>query len=147
MTPGPRLVCSKSALRPRPAAISPCRRIDLHLRFWPLTPKATRSQSRFSECCEATRGCGLETYRAEPFKTEDGETILMHYTGLVEQTEAFKKAAEANKPTGWEDQYMRLMIRFDAGAEQYRWLTQSLFIAKGRLVGTGQIEYAVSRVT
>lgn len=71
----------------------------------------------------------------------------MHYTGLVEQNEAFKKAAEANQPTAWGDQYMRLMIRFDTGAENYRWLNQSLFIARGRLLGTGQIEYAVSRVT
>lgn len=82
-----------------------------------------------------------------PFTTEDGETILMHYTGLVQQTDAFKKAAQVNQPTQWDDQYMRLVIKFDAGAERYRWLNQSLFIAKGRLVGTGQIEYAVSRVT
>lgn len=82
-----------------------------------------------------------------PFTTDDGETILMHYTGLVQQTEVFKQAAEANRPTQWDDQYMRLMITFDAGAERYRWLNQSLFVAKGRLVGTGQIEYAVSRVT
>ena len=34
-----------------------------------------------------------------PFQTDDGETILMHYTGLVQQTKTFKQAAEANKPT------------------------------------------------
>lgn len=82
-----------------------------------------------------------------PFSTDDGETILMHYTGLVQQTETFKKAAEANQPTQFGDQYMRLMMSFDAGAERYRWLNQSLFVAKGRLLGTGQIEYAVSRIT
>jgi hypothetical protein len=38
---------------------------------------------------------------------------------------------------------MRLIIRFDAGVERYRWLNQSLFLAKGRLLGTGYIEYAV----
>lgn len=42
---------------------------------------------------------------------------------------------------------MRLVLRFEAGAERYKWLNQSLFVAKGRLVGTGQIEYAVMRVT
>ena len=57
-----------------------------------------------------------------PFQTDDGETILMHYTGLVQQTDIFKQAAEANKPTEWSDQYMRLTMRFDAGAERYRWL-------------------------
>jgi len=29
---------------------------------------------------------------------------------------------------------MRLTIRFDAGAERYRWLNTSLFIAKGLCV-------------
>jgi hypothetical protein len=82
-----------------------------------------------------------------PFVTDDGETVLMQYTGLVQQTDAFKKAAETNKPTQWEEQYMRLMLRFEAGAERYRWLNTSLFVAKGRLIGTGQIEYAVMRVT
>jgi hypothetical protein len=82
-----------------------------------------------------------------PFQTNDGETVLMHYTGLVQQTDTFKHAAEANQPTEWRDQYMRLTMRFDTGAEQYRWLNTSLFVAKGRLLGTGNIEYAVYRVT
>ena len=82
-----------------------------------------------------------------PFETDDGETILMHYTGLVQQTDTFKQAAEANQPTEWGDQYMRLTMRFDAGAEQYRWLNTSLFVAKGRLLGTGRIEYSVYRIT
>jgi Protein of unknown function (DUF3237) len=50
-----------------------------------------------------------------PFRTDDGETILMNYTGLVQQTATFKQAEEANKPTDWGDQYMRLTMRFDAG--------------------------------
>ena len=82
-----------------------------------------------------------------PFQTDDGETILMHYTGLVQQTDTFKRAAESNRPTEWNDQYMRLIMRFDAGAERYRWLNTSLFVAKGRLLGTGSIEYAVYRIT
>jgi hypothetical protein len=80
------------------------------------------------------------------FITDDEAVILLHYTGLVQQTEKFKQAAEANRPTGWEDQYMRLAMRFDASAERYRWLNQSLFIATGRLEGTGSIEYAVFRL-
>jgi hypothetical protein len=82
-----------------------------------------------------------------PFQTDDDETVLMHYTGLVQQTDAFKQAAESNRPTEWSDQYMRLTMRFDAGAERYRWLNTSLFVAKGRLLGTGRIEYAVYRIT
>jgi hypothetical protein len=80
------------------------------------------------------------------FLTDDGAVVFMHYTGLVQQTDAFKEAAAANRPTDWADQYMRLSIRFDTGAEEYRWLNQSLFVAAGRLLGTGSIEYAVYRV-
>jgi hypothetical protein len=39
------------------------------------------------------------------------------------------------------------MMTLGAGAERYRWLNTSLFVAKGRLLGTGHIEYAVYRVT
>jgi Protein of unknown function (DUF3237) len=81
-----------------------------------------------------------------PFVTEDGAAILMHYRGLVQQTDTFKEAAKADRPTNWDDQYMRLMIHFDAGAERYHWLNTSLFVAKGRLLGTRHIEYAVARV-
>jgi hypothetical protein len=70
----------------------------------------------------------------------------MHYTGLVQQTDAFKRAAETDQPTDWLDQYMRLAIQFDTGAGRYAWLTHSLFVAAGRLLGTGKIEYAVHRV-
>jgi Protein of unknown function (DUF3237) len=41
---------------------------------------------------------------------------------------------------------MRLAMRFEIGAERYRWLTTSLFITKGRLIGTGSVECEVFRV-
>jgi hypothetical protein len=82
-----------------------------------------------------------------PFLTDDGETVLLHYTGLVEQTPAFLAAAEADRPTQWTEQYMRMMMRFDAGAPRYAWLNTSLFVAQGRLLGRGRIEYAVYRLT
>ncbi len=81
------------------------------------------------------------------FETNDGAIVLMHYWGLVEQTASFKRAAQADHETQWNDQYMRLAIRFDTGAEQYRWLNTNLFVAAGRLIGTGRIEYAVCRLT
>ena len=37
-------------------------------------------------------------------QTDDGEMILMHYTGLVERTEAFIAAADQDRPSGWDDQ-------------------------------------------
>ena len=41
---------------------------------------------------------------------------------------------------------MRLVMQFDIGAERYRWLTTSLFIARGRLFRTGSVECEVFRV-
>ena len=90
-------------------------------------------------------GFGGLTFHAQ-FVTDDGAVILMHYTGLVEQTEHFESAAGANEPTNWADQYMRLAIRFETGAKQYAWMNTNLFIAAGRLEGTGRIEYAVYRI-
>jgi hypothetical protein len=81
-----------------------------------------------------------------PFITDDGALVLMSYTGLVEQTDAFQQAASSNNSTGFEDQYMRLALTFDTGAEPYSWLTRSLYVAQGRLLGTGAIEYQVHRV-
>jgi len=77
------------------------------------------------------------------FLTDDAAVILMHYTGLVQQTERFAAAADADQPTDWADQYMRLAVRFETGAQQYLWLKTNLYIAKGRLLGTGHIEYEV----
>jgi hypothetical protein len=81
-----------------------------------------------------------------PLVTEDGETILCHYTGLVEQTKQFLTAAEGDRPTDWDDQYMRLVMHFDAGTERYRWLNTNIFIARGRLLGANHIEYEAFRV-
>jgi len=83
-----------------------------------------------------------------PFQTDDDETILMHYTGLVQQTETFKQAAEANKPTDWNDQYMRLTMRFDAGAERYRWLNTSIAVRRqGAVAGDRQHRICGIRIT
>jgi hypothetical protein len=81
------------------------------------------------------------------FRTDDGEALLVRCTGLIEQTPAFLKANKENGATRWEDQYLRLMMRFDAGAERYRWLNTSLFVGKGRLFRTGSVECEVFRVT
>jgi Protein of unknown function (DUF3237) len=79
--------------------------------------------------------------------TADRCLVLLHYTGLVERTAAFAHAAEAGTETKWADQYMRMAMSFDTGAEKYAWLNESLFIAEGRLAGRMEIEYAIYRVT
>ena len=40
----------------------------------------------------------------------------------------------------------RLSIRFETAAPQYAWLNTSLFVGRGRLLGTGHIEYQIFRV-
>jgi hypothetical protein len=78
--------------------------------------------------------------------TDDGAVILLNYTGLVERTTTFNNAAEVGEATGWEDQYMRMFMTFDTGAERYAWLNQHLFLARGRLAGPAEIEYEIYRV-
>ena len=56
------------------------------------------------------------------FRTDDGEALLVRCSGLIEQTPAFMTANNENRATGWDDQYMRLAMQFDTGAERYRWL-------------------------
>lgn len=80
------------------------------------------------------------------FITDDGAAILLHYTGLVERTDVFNKAAESGGATRWEDQYMRMSMTFDTGAVPYCWLNEHLFVAEGRLAGPSEIEYAIYRV-
>jgi hypothetical protein len=40
-----------------------------------------------------------------------------------------------------------MALTFSTEAERYAWLTQSLFVARGRILGTGRVEYEVFRVT
>jgi Protein of unknown function (DUF3237) len=80
------------------------------------------------------------------FVTQDGAPIFLHYTGLVERTVAFNRAADSGGSTGWDDQYMRMFMTFDTGAERYAWLNQHLFLARGRLAGPAEIEYEIYRV-
>jgi len=41
---------------------------------------------------------------------------------------------------------MRLNVRLETAAARYAWLNTSLFVARGRLLGTGHIEYQIFRV-
>jgi hypothetical protein len=78
--------------------------------------------------------------------TDDHEIVLLEYTGIVESTPAFVDAAEHDRETQWDDQYMRMSMRFDTGAAKYSWLNRSLFVARGRLLGRNKVEYEVFRV-
>ena len=62
--------------------------------------------------------------------TDDDAVVLLHYRGLVQQTDEFTRAASENRETTWTDQYMCMIMTFDTGAEKYAWLNQSLFLAE-----------------
>lgn len=79
------------------------------------------------------------------FLADDGAVLLMHHTGLVEQTEAFKEAAAANGSTDRVQQHMRVAVRFETGARRYQWVNTSLLVSADRLLGTGSIEYVIHR--
>ena len=79
--------------------------------------------------------------------TDDEKLLYLHYTGLVEQTQTFKTAASQHRPTQFADQHLRITMQFETGEPTCRWLTQSLFIARGRLLGNGHLEYEVYRVS
>ena len=80
-----------------------------------------------------------------PFHTNDGALLLLEYRGIVEASKAFLRAVEEDTPTQWEDQYMRMALTFDTASPRYQWLVDSLFIARGRLLGSKSIEYDVYR--
>lgn len=124
------------------------------IQYWQVT-EASLEGKRISAKLHATGQDWMEmspdgywrpNVRAQ-FVTSDGAVVLMRYTGLVEQSERFKQAAADDQSTEWSEQYMRLSIQFVTGAPRYAFLNTSLFLAAGRLLGTGQIEYAVYRVT
>jgi len=79
--------------------------------------------------------------RSVPHRRRRGHPHALHRAGSADQR--FAAAADADQPTDWADQYMRLAVRFETGAQQYLWLNTNLYIAKGRLLGTGHIEYEV----
>ena len=81
-----------------------------------------------------------------PLMTDDGALILLEYRGIVHASDAFNQAVENDTATSWEDQYMRMSLTFETTSTRYAWLTQSLFVARGRLLGAKSLEYDVYRI-
>lgn len=82
-----------------------------------------------------------------PFYSDDGALILLEYHGVVHASPAFVRAVEHDTATQWSDQYMRMALYFETTSPRYAWLTQHLFVARGRLLGAKEIEYEVYRLT
>lgn len=97
---------------------------------------------RFSPGCG---GFGRPQVRL-PFRADDGAVILLEYRRLVQATPAFNAAVAADRATARDDQDMRMARFFETASARHRWLTQSLFLARGRLLGARRIAWDVCRV-
>ena len=81
------------------------------------------------------------------FVTDDGTLILMHYdAALIRGDEEFTEALAAGRETTFAAQYMCMTPLFDVSDDSYGWLTQHLFVGRGRLAGPKRIEYELYRV-
>ena len=81
------------------------------------------------------------------FLADDGTLILMRYdAALIRGDEEFSVALASGRETAFEDQYMYITPQFDVSNDTYDWLTQALFIGRGRLAGPKRVEYELYRV-
>jgi hypothetical protein len=78
-----------------------------------------------------------------PFRADDGAIVLLEYGGIVHATDAFNDAVREDRPTDWDDQYMRMALTFETSSKKHAWLTRHLFIARGRLRAAKSLEYDV----
>jgi Protein of unknown function (DUF3237) len=91
-------------------------------------------------------GIRRQDQRAQ-FLTDDGALILLRYdTGLIRGDRAFLDALATGEESGFSDQYMYMVPQFEVDSDHYRWLTESVFIAQGRLAGPKLVEYQLYRV-
>ncbi|MGA3219462.1 MAG: DUF3237 domain-containing protein [Acidimicrobiales bacterium] len=83
--------------------------------------------------------------------TDDGAFIYVSYPGVVQPTDKLK-AAMMSPDTAWpeetsyDDQYFRATPRLETGDERYAWVSQTVFVARGRLASNG-VGFEVYRVT
>ena len=67
-------------------------------------------------------------------RTHDGAHVYVQYDGVLELNEQVVKAGSSDgEETAFDDHYWRTAPRFETGDERYRWLTQSTFVARGRI--------------
>lgn len=75
-------------------------------------------------------------------KTDDGALIYMRYSGLLDMRQAAIPAGAATPTSGTCP--VRTAVRFETGAERYRWLNQVQGIGIGEIAfETGKIKYAM----
>jgi len=72
---------------------------------------------------------------------------MRYDAAVIRGDEEFSRALESGRETTFADQYMCMTPQFDVSNDAYEWLTQYLFIGRGRLAGPKRIEYGLYRVT
>jgi hypothetical protein len=78
---------------------------------------------------------------------EDGAVVLASYFGVLEMSNKVTEAMGTLEGTDFGDQYFRTTPRFETGDERYAWLSQTVFVAEGRVYPGRGVEYRVHRVT
>lgn len=79
-------------------------------------------------------------------RTDDGALVYFSYRGLIEPTPALARAVQTGGQTEFDDQYWRAAVEIETGDPRYRWLTQSVLIARGRVCRGPGVAYQVFRV-
>lgn len=70
---------------------------------------------------------------------------MRYDAALIRGDGQFSESLASGRETTFADQYMFMTPQFDVGHDSYGWLTQSLFIGRGRLAGPQWIEYEIYR--
>jgi hypothetical protein len=73
------------------------------------------------------------------FLADGGTLILMRYdAALIRGNEEFTRALASGRETTYASQYMYMTPQFGVSHDTYDWLTQSLFIGRGRLAALSE---------
>lgn len=91
-------------------------------------------------------GWGRIDVRAQ-FRTDDNAIIYAQYLGVVEYNEKYQAAVSSKSETAFEDIYFRSTPRFETGDPLYAWLTQSVFVGRGRFLPGRTVSWEIYRVT
>lgn len=84
--------------------------------------------------------------RAALLSDDDQPILIRCDVGLIIPSARFLAALKHGSSTDFADQYMRIAPRFEVGSGRYAWLTESLFLGRGRLLGPKAIAYEIYRV-
>lgn len=87
-------------------------------------------------------------------RTTDGESIYIHYTGVLKIDEASAKVlrwSKDAKSTNYGDHEWFAGPIIETSSEKYKWVETSLFVAQGHWVvednGKQAVEYKIYKVT